>query len=171
MNKRRLHQEWSHLGDIHSRRRPVIVQTSVHFSEIVHKLRIPLKKICCSESDPSTDRIGTQLLREVMGDSRLCFLFCICTVSFFKFLNFVLFLSRTESMIWKLCCFVSTGWDHIQIFLSVVFCADNFIELFVTYCLFKCNLICDCIYSKMLRAFQILYCSEAPGSKFCKSPW
>lgn len=77
----------------------MIVQTSGHFTEIVCKLRIPLKKICCFESDTSTAQIGTPILTEVMDGSRLCFLYCIYAISFFKFLNFVLFLSRTESVI------------------------------------------------------------------------
>lgn len=36
-------------GETHNRHRPVIVQTSVHFSEITCKLRTLLKKICCSK--------------------------------------------------------------------------------------------------------------------------
>lgn len=60
----------------------MIVQTSGHFTEIVCKLRIPLKKICCFESDTSTAQIGTPILTEVMDGSRLCFLYCIYAISF-----------------------------------------------------------------------------------------
>lgn len=77
----------------------MVVQTSGCFTERVCKLRIPLKKICCSESDTSTDQIDTPILTEVMGDFRLCFLYCMYATCFFKFLNFVLFLSRTENVI------------------------------------------------------------------------
>lgn len=99
----------------------MIVQTSVHFSEVVCKLGIPIKKICCSECDTSTDQIGTQILTEVMDDCRLCFLYCVYATSFFQILKLCSFSFKDRKCDLKalLLCFY---WlkSYPDVFVSVL---------------------------------------------------